>query len=41
MEFTKKEKVNLIDKYNLISQRIILKEFIKGYIKRGFMRIKR
>jgi len=41
MEFTKKEKINLMNKCNLFSQRIIFKEFIKGYIKRGLMKIKR
>lgn len=41
MEFAKKEKINLKDKYNLIFQKIILREFIKGYIKRGLMKIRR
>ncbi|HOL90511.1 MAG TPA: methyltransferase domain-containing protein [Candidatus Pacearchaeota archaeon] len=41
MEFTKKEKTNLVDKYNLFSQKVILKEFIKGYIKRCLIKIKR
>jgi SAM-dependent methyltransferase len=39
MEFTKKRKIDLFDKYNLFSQRIILKQFIKGYIKRKLMKI--
>jgi len=41
MEFTKKKKTSLADKYNLFSQKLLLKEFIKGYIKRCLIKIKR